>query len=194
MAKRHLPIIILGLIAFLAGTRAQAQDAAFDSGNAYTGGAGQLPGTHPQRSPQPLSTSAASENQSNLKHWSRFSSSAKPMFVRVPAGTKMQSTASHYVRPQWVEPGKAPASKTESQKGPVKRYLAYNIPAGSFTKKQTPGAQLPVLRPATAKKSSTRPALMHVLSYGSKTGEITKTAVPAHRHPHTYVSCYARYQ
>lgn len=201
MAKRLFQLIMAcGILSCLLCLPAKAQDVAFDAPAAHTAGTSVAPHNQSvqQRNLQPISTSAASENHSNLKHWSRFSnSSAKPLFVRVPAGTKTKATVSRYVRPQWIEPGKACQPANQCQKGPVKRYLAYNVPAGSFTRKQTPqAAALPsssARKPVFAKAQ--QPAVVHVLGYGKRSGEVTRTAVPAAAHrARTYISCYSRYQ
>ncbi|MBX9573761.1 MAG: hypothetical protein K2X77_32995 [Candidatus Obscuribacterales bacterium] len=156
------------LVAFaLSLAPANAQEAAFDQPQmnpAFVGGAGSMPG-------RPISTSAtATENKSNLKHWSTFShGSTKSIFRRVPAGTATGSGKLHYSRPQCVAPGQTTASKQNG--GMVKRYLAYNVPAGHYMKKSTaPTASVSTSSStaAPAKKASSNK--IPVLSYSKHSG------------------------
>ena len=178
---------------------AMCQEAAFDADPHSSTSMGPSPITHHS---QPISAAAGAENASNLKNWSRFSNSAsRPMFVRVPAGTKMPGNSkSHYVRPQCVGAGSQPA-QTQPQNGPVRRYLAYNVPAGHFIKKSqqtgTNGsvASAPVrvahAKPVAVKKAA--PTHIQVLGYG-KGGSVTSTYVPISGHHRVAVACYHRYQ
>lgn len=168
---------------------AGAQEAAFDQPNqnpAFIGGAGSMPG-------RPISTSAsANENKSNLKHWSNFShGSTKPTFLRVPAGTVTGNGKLHYSRPQCVAPGQTTASKP-SGNGMVKRYLAYNVPAGHFVKKNqcsVSTASTPAPAPSKRKSSSNH---VPVLSYSKHHGAIITHYVP-HSQTSNAVAFYSSY-
>lgn len=188
-------IPLLGLSVLLCSP-VLAQDAAFDLPPANA-----APSQPKVASPM----TGSAENHDNMRHWSRFSSSnARPTFVRVPAGTKVPSSApSHYVRPQWVQAGKAPVEASQN-KGPVKRYLAFNIPAGAYAKKSsttsTNGAGSQPAPTNSAKKLA--PSMKHVpthvqiLGYGRKSGEITSTYIPVTHHSARAAAfaCYPRYQ
>jgi hypothetical protein len=165
-----------------------AQEAAFDQPNqnpAFIGGAGNMPG-------RPLSTSAsASENKSNLKHWSSFSRGSSKMFRCVPAGTVTGNGKSYYSRPTCVAPGQTSVKQNNS--GPVKRYLAYNVPAGHFAKKSkaSASASTAVSSAAPAKKSA--PSQVAVLSYSKHPGVTIVTGHVAHSRPTHAVACYSSY-
>ncbi len=187
-------ISLLGFAALLASP-AMAQDAAFDV---------QAPSSNAPMQPKVAGPMAGgAENQNNMRHWSRFSSStARPMFVRVPAGTKVEASApTHYVRPNWVQPGKAPVDAAAQNKGPVKRYLAFNIPAGAYAKKSgSSSTSTPTQVIGSAKKvaisAKRTPTHVQILGYGKKTGEITSTYIPANHHSAraAAIACYPRYQ
>ena len=180
-------LVMAGLITLLA-VPVQAQEVAFDQPRAAVA-------AHPGHSMQikPISTSApAQESVSNLKHWSRFSSSsARPMFVRVPAGTQSSSGESHYIRPQRVLPGSV-KSTAQSSNGAVKRYLAYNVAPGAGTVNKT--ATTASTSPKKAARSSTKSnnGQVVVLGYGKNSGEVTYSLMPASKN--VAVSCYARYR
>lgn len=201
MAKWQSQILVsVTLLANLA-LPVMAQEAAFDSNpnSATAGTLGQAP--RAQHNTQPISSCAGAENGSNLKNWSRFSQSAsRPMFVRVPAGTKMPGqSASHYARPQCVAPGRAPQPQA-NQAGPVRRYLAYNVPAGHFVKKSQPAAAAIPARSVAAKKVAPaavavarKPAThIQVLGYG-KGGQVTSSYMPISHKGHVAIACYPRY-
>jgi len=185
-------ITLLSFTALLASP-VLAQDAAFDV---------QAPSSNAPMQPR-VAGPMTGENQNNMRHWSRFSSSAaRPMFVRVPAGTKVEASApSHYVRPNWVQPGKAAVEAGAQSKGPVKRYLAFNIPAGAYAKKiaaSSNNAPTQVIGGAKKVVNSVKrmPTHVQILGYGKKTGEITSTYIPANHHSAraAAIACYPRYQ
>lgn len=184
---------VLGLISgalfscALAIAPCSAQEAAFDQPNqnpAYIGGAGSMPG-------RPLSTSAsASENKSNLKHWSSFSRGSGKMFRCVPAGTVTGNGKSYYSRPTCVAPGQTSVKQNSS--GPVKRYLAYNVPAGHFAKKSSVSSLAPsVVLSAPVKKAAQNK--IAVLSYSKHPGVTIVTGHVAHSRPTSTVACYSSY-
>ena len=166
-----------------------AQEAAFDQPNqnpAFIGGAGNMPG-------RPLSTSAtACENKSNLKHWSTFSRGSSKMFRCVPAGTATGDGKRHYSNPTCVAPGQTSINKQSG--GAVKRYLAYNVPAGHFVKKSvTAPINAPIVAssstPTRAKKSNK----IAVLSYSQHPGVTIVTGHVSHAHPSRSVAFYSSY-
>lgn len=165
-----------------------AQEAAFDQPNqnpAYIGGAGNMPG-------RPLSTSAsASENKSNLKHWSSFSRGSSKMFRCVPAGTVSGNGKSYYSRPTCVAPGQT--SVRQNSSGPVKRYLAYNVPAGHFAKKSAPSASASTLVSSAAPAKKNASNKIAVLSYSQHSGVTIVTGHVAHSRPTHAVACYSSY-
>ncbi len=174
---------------------AMGQEAAFDDGHRSGSGSGLMQQQQVQARPQQaISTSAAADNHSNLRHWSRFScSSAKPLFVRVAPGTKVQgaSEVSHYVKPTCVAPGKA-ASVVKNQNGPVKRYLAYNVPISANAKPRINTTPTTICSSAP-KPSSNKAKQIKVLGYGSQHIIGTYT-VSNHVRPHgPAISCYASY-
>ncbi|MBX9720224.1 MAG: hypothetical protein K2X81_02420 [Candidatus Obscuribacterales bacterium] len=198
MANKFSQVIIAGLILAMGGLPAIGQEAAFDDSPRSGSGGGlmQAPGQQQiqARPQQAISTSAAADNHSNLRHWSRFScSSAKPLFVRVAPGTKVQgaSEVSHYVKPTCVAPGKA-ACAAKNQNGPVKRYLAYNVPISTNAKPRINTAQA-VVGTATPKPSCNKAKQIKVLGYGNQHIIGTYT-VSNHARPHApAISCYASY-
>ena len=170
-----------------------AQDAAFDAPGAspaYTGGAGMMPGSSLIKSTRPMSTSAAAENKSNLRHWQSFTqASSSPQFVRVPAGMLPMGAqkTTHYRMPKHILPG----TKAEKRGGAVvKRYLAYNLPAGAFVKQSKPAASHVAFsgnssansaKNSGASKSSSHYTSGSVLSYSAHSaGVIINSAVPRH--------------
>lgn len=198
--------IIVGISA-LAALPASAQDAAFDAETHNPTSPGM--GKHQiQHSNQPISTAQGGEVKSNLKNWSRFSTSSnRPLFVRVPAGSQSSaSSVSHYARPQHFEAGKAPVANTEHSTGPVKRYLAFNVPAGAFAKKNVVS---PVKGSSTTSKNAVgsipaapgkrivikhAPTHVQILGYGHKSGEVTTSYLPiSHHSARTTIACYPRY-
>ncbi|MBX9689294.1 MAG: DUF370 domain-containing protein, partial [Candidatus Obscuribacterales bacterium] len=78
-----------------------------------------------------------------------------------------------------IEPGKLKQTAT-AKSGPVKRYLAYNVPAGAFvaTKTILPPKSQP-LKPI--KKAQPQHNEAVIMSYGRKSGEITYSV--AHARP-----------
>ncbi len=198
MAKRQLNRFLLGLLFLLivAVLPAKAQDAAFDQERAS--------GAKPHASNQQMAVSASGDNKSNLRHWNRFSTaSARPLFQRVPAGTRPQGAAvSRYVRPKLVAPGSAVKQDEKKTNGPVRRYLAYNLPAGAFAKKnavqssptgvQVKSAVAKIQKPQAHKtRKSQSGNKVAVWGYGSKSGEVVYSMVPASRSQH--ISCYTSY-
>lgn len=179
-------LAMAGLISLLA-LPVQAQEAAFEQPTTHA--ATQQPGQHMQI--RPISTSApAQESASNLKHWSRFSSSsAKPMFVRVPAGTQTNSGESHYIRPNRVLPGTLKAN-AQSSNGAVKRYLAYNVAPGACFKNSSSAAS-PQKKASSAQKSKSNTHVV-ALGYGKNSGEVTYSLIPNSKT--VAVSCYPRYR
>lgn len=199
MAKWHIYTLVPGILAFALAGAAFAQEAALEteSGSLHSH---QGVGQHGQL--QPVSSSSASENKSNLKHWTQFShSSSKPFFVKVPAGTKVAAASpARYLRPQHLEAGKVQALPAQDPNAPSKRYLAYNVPAGAFVKKKQVSPPVlaqktPASKPASKNNGQTAPtiAVVQVLSYGHKPGQIKAHYVPAHRHQRPVVSSYSTY-
>lgn len=197
MAKKHSHSWIFGLLAVLScASGVSAQEAALDTA------------THPHAAPAlssqpvPVGPALGNEHQSNLRHWNQFShSSSKPFFKKVPAGTRHFDAKSHYVKPQCIEAGKVPpGTPQQAQNGAVKRYLAYNVPAGAFVKKQPltapvqPKGAVAPRKTAAPKKTTIKsdPALVEVLSYGHK-GEVKTHYVPRRLHHRTAVSSYSFY-
>lgn len=192
-AITHIVLIAVLLITVLP---VQAQEAAFDEQNMSPAP------VQPQPRPAQMTSSSGQESKSNLRHWSRFSqASASPIFVRVPAGTKCNSGGPrHYMQAQCVQPGSVKAS-AQPQNGPVKRYLAFNVPPGYGASGAT--SSKPSRSGATSSKKSIAPTLTKitppqkhtiVLGYGSKIGEVTYTAIPASGTRTASISCYPRYR
>jgi hypothetical protein len=142
-----------------------------------------------QPAAQAQQASGGTSTGSNLRHWSRFSqSSSSSLFRRVPAGTKGSGAQSvcHYIRPQCVAPGAVPKPQTQASKGPVKRYLAYNVPPGQGGYNPSAASITPV------KKANARKQAM-ILGYGKHAGEVTYTPAPQNKWSGTPISCYGRY-
>lgn len=205
MAKSIYKLVTAAFLIAGATLPVQAQEAAFDlppaglaANLSLPAQAPAAPQQHLSANPRPVSSSAAAENQTNLRHWSRFSSSAKTSFIRVAPGTKCKGAAvSHYVRPRCVEAGKLPVQQVQNQKGPVKRYLAYNIPAGSCGKLTAPAAAKPShpQQVQASKKASPKKHVgVPVLSYGAKSGEVTYSVISPMVPSGTAISCYSRYR
>lgn len=187
MANSIDRLVMAGLISLLA-LPVQAQEMALEqpspSSSAQAGHSMQI---------RPISTSApAQESVSNLKHWSRFSqAAAKPMFVRVPAGSQANSGESHYIRPKCIQAGSIKAT-AQNTNGPVKRYLAYNVPpGGSQTKSSTAGAN--TQKKTSSQKAKSNNGQVVVLGYGKNSGEITYSTMPSSSKT-LAVSCYPRYR
>jgi hypothetical protein len=179
-----LPNLLL-LLAFFSvpALPALAQDAAFDAASASS--SGQADTRSAQQMPRPVAGVATNQN-SNMQHWSHFSQSSASPFLRVPAGTKIkgaQANVSHYLKPQCVEPGSVRAA-AQPQKGPVKRYLAYNVQTQAAEPVKSKAAAAP------AKKTAARQTI--ALGYGRKIGEVTYSTVS--NWSGTKISCYGRYR
>jgi hypothetical protein len=189
MATKNNLLLLLAILT-LSAMPAQAQEAAFDTPAVAPVPASASPGASQNKVPQPATGMAGSG--SNF-HWSHFSQASSSPFVRVPPGTKLkgqQANVCHYVRPQCVEPGSVPAV-AQSQKGAVKRYLAYNVPtaAASSDHKTAPAAS--AASAAKAKRTEKKKQTV-ALGYGRKIGEVTYTPVSSNWSG-TTISCYGRY-
>ena len=180
MATRLTLILILAFFV-LATVPVRAQEVALDVPDNISAPKAD---TRPAMNDTPRPVSSVAGRDSNLRHWSRFSQAASSPFVRVPAGTRLsgpQSSVSHYVRPQCIQPGSlqaAPAAKNVA----VKHHLACNLPTDS-AKTAVPAAQ-------THKVAKNQTM---ALGYGRNIGEVTYTPVSNTRWSGTIISCYGRY-
>lgn len=185
LSKKALMIVGgISIISALAVSPAHAQEAAFiapEQNPAFIGGAGSMPG-------RPITTStAASENRSNLKHWQTFSRGGQPMFVRVPAGTVTAKGQSHYRRPNCVAPGQTSLARP-SGNGMVKRYLAYNVPPATASKPKVIASVAPVSNKVRATQSHSD---VPVLSYSGRSAVVTGSVRQSPRH--TAIAFYHSY-
>lgn len=186
LGGRLMPVVGGGVLSLMiaAIAPASAQEAAFDDPKqnpAFVGGAGTMPG-------RPLSTSAAVGTKSNLRHWQAFSQGSKSAFLRVPAGTVLKGTEknTHYTKPRHIQIGQ---NKEDKKGSVVRRYLAYNLPAGAYLKQSSTAASS--TKPSKAGKSSKQSSgLVPVLSYSGHTSYISHSASSAKATP---ISFYASY-
>jgi len=183
--KSQIKILLLAAL-ILPALPAQAQEAALEpvSSNNIAPVQQQAP-----VQPQAPQASGGTGTGSNLRHWSHFSqSSSSSLFKRVPAGTKCSGAQSvcHYIRPQCVAPGAVPKPHTPASNGPVKRYLAYNVPPGQGGSNPNASAGSPAKKAASGRKQTM------ILGYGKHPGEVTYTPTQS-KWTGTPISCYGRY-